>query len=197
VCVDPIRLLDERELLTRRQAAAALKLDPDRPAALIQLGSGANRDIVGLTDRILEASRKFDGLQVVIAEWLNSAEALDLWDDVPCLSGFPISRYFRAFDFSVSAAGYNSFHEVLSYGLPTIFIGNPRKYMDDQGARAEFAAKHGAAAVSGSTPREIAAALAAIMDADQRGAMAEAARRMSRPNGARAAADAIRRLVSN
>jgi UDP:flavonoid glycosyltransferase YjiC (YdhE family)/glycosyltransferase involved in cell wall biosynthesis len=197
VCVDPIRLLEERELLTRRQAAAVLKLDPERPAALIQLGSGANRDIVGLTDRILEASKKFDGLQVVIAEWLNSAEALDLWDDVACLSGFPISRYFRAFDFSVSAAGYNSFHEVLSYGLPTIFIGNTRKYMDDQGARADYAAKHGAAAVSGSAPREIAAALARFMDAEQRCAMAQAARRLSRPNGARAAADAIRRLMES
>ncbi len=197
VCVDPIRLLEERELLTRAQAATALKLDPERPAALIQLGSGANRDIVGLTDRILEAARKFDGLQVVIAEWLNSAEALDLWDDVPCLSGFPISRYFRAFDFSISAAGYNSFHEVLSYGLPTIFIGNPRKYMDDQGARAEFAAQHGAAMVSGSAPREIAATLARIMEQDERRAIEKAARRLSRPNGAKAAADAIRRLMKS
>ena len=197
LCVDPIRLLNERELLTRSQAAAAMKLDPDRPAALIQLGSGANRDIVGLTDRILEAAQKFDGLQVVVAEWLNSAEALDLWDDVPCLSGFPISRYFRAFDFSISAAGYNSFHEVLSYGLPTVFIGNPRKYMDDQGARAEYAAKHGAAMVSGSAPREIAAALARIMDAEQRCAMVQAARRLSRPNGAKAAADGIRRLMNS
>lgn len=197
VCVDPIRLLEERELLTRRQAALSLGLDPARPAALIQLGSGANRDIVGLTDRILEAARKFDGLQVVVAEWLNSAEALDLWDDVPCLSGFPISRYFRAFDFSISAAGYNSFHEVLSYGLPTIFIGNPRKYMDDQGARAEFAAKHGAAMVSGSAPREIAAALARIMNDDERRAIAKASRRLSRPNGAKVAADAIRRIMTN
>jgi UDP:flavonoid glycosyltransferase YjiC (YdhE family) len=197
VCVDPIRLLEERELLTRRQAAQSLGLDPARPAALIQLGSGANRDIVGLTDRILEATRKFDGLQVVIAEWLNSAETLDLWDGVPCLSGFPISRYFRAFDFSISAAGYNSFHEVLSYGLPTIFIGNPRKYMDDQGARADFAAKHGAAMVSGSAPREIAAALSRVMNDDERRAIEKAARRLSRPNGAKAAADAIRRVMAN
>jgi len=196
VCVEPIRLLDERELLTRAQAAAALRLDPARPAVLIQLGSGANRDIVGLTDRILDAARRFDGLQVVVAEWLNSAEALDLWDDVPCLSGFPISRYFRAFDFSVSAAGYNSFHEVLSYGLPTLFIGNPRKYMDDQGARATFAAQRGAALESGTAPREIAAAMARMMDQDVRRAMAAAARSLSRPNGAKAAADAIRRSMS-
>ena len=197
VCVDPIRLLDERELLTRQKAADALGLDAGRPAALVQLGSGANRDIVGLTDRILEAARKFDGLQVVVAEWLNSAEALDLWDSVPCLSGFPISRYFRAFDFSISAAGYNSFHEVLSYGLPTIFIGNPRKYMDDQGARAEFAARHDAAMVSGSAPREIAAALARIMNDGQRDAIEKAARRLSKPNGAKPAAEAIRRIMAN
>jgi UDP:flavonoid glycosyltransferase YjiC (YdhE family)/glycosyltransferase involved in cell wall biosynthesis len=197
VCVDPIRLLDERELLTRKKAAEALGLDPARPTALVQLGSGANRDIVGLTDRILDAARKFDGLQMVIAEWLNSAEALDLWDGTPCLIGFPISRYFRAFDFSISAAGYNSFHEVLSYGLPTIFIGNPRKYMDDQGARAEFAAKRGAAIVSGSAPRDIAAALARIMNCEERAGIEKAARRLSKPNGAKAAAEAIRQIMAN
>jgi UDP-N-acetylglucosamine:LPS N-acetylglucosamine transferase len=197
MCVDPIRLLDERELLTRKKAAEALGLDPTRPAALVQLGSGANRDIVGLTDRILEAGGKFDGLQMVVAEWLNSAEALDLWDGVPCLSGFPISRYFRAFDFSISAAGYNTFHEVLSYGLPTIFIGNPRKYMDDQGARADFAAHHGAAMVSSSAPRDIGAALARFMNDDERRAIEKAARRLSKPNGAKAAAEAIRRIMAN
>ena len=55
------------------------------------------------------------------------------------LRGFPLSQHFRAFDFSIAAAGYNSFHEVINFGLPTIFVPNRHPSMDDQAARAELA----------------------------------------------------------
>ena len=37
---------------------------------------------------------------------------------------YPVSRYLRAFDLTVSAAGYNSFHEQLGFGVPTVFLPN-------------------------------------------------------------------------
>jgi UDP-N-acetylglucosamine:LPS N-acetylglucosamine transferase len=83
-------------------------------------------------------------LQIVIAEWSNGAMSLPHWPGHRRLRGFPISRYFAAFDFSVSAAGYNTFHEVIAQGLPTIFVPNRHPSMDGQGARAEFAQDHGA-----------------------------------------------------
>ena len=45
---------------------------------------------------------------------------------------FPLSRRFRAFDLAVSAAGYNSFHELLRFGVPTLFIPNQDTALDDQ-----------------------------------------------------------------
>jgi predicted glycosyltransferase len=39
----------------------------------------------------------------------------------------------------VSAAGYNSFHELLAAGMPTIFAVTMRPELDDQLARARFA----------------------------------------------------------
>jgi predicted glycosyltransferase len=53
---------------------------------------------------------------------------------------FPISRYFRALDFAVAAAGYNSFHELVGFGVPTAFVPNPSMPLDDQPARARWAA---------------------------------------------------------
>jgi hypothetical protein len=144
VQVPPIRLLDDAEILSREDARAEMGLDPDRPAVLVQPGSGANRDIVDLTDRIVTDLVRFDGLQVVIAEWSNGAITLPHWPGTRRLRGFPISRYFAAFDFSVSAAGYNTFHEVIAHGLPTIFVPNRHPSMDGQGARAEFAQDNGA-----------------------------------------------------
>ena len=69
---------------------------------------------------------------------------------------FPLSRRFRAFDLAVSAAGYNSFHELLRFGIPTLFIPNQDTALDDQQGRAQFAADRGtgshARAVSAWTP---------------------------------------------
>jgi UDP:flavonoid glycosyltransferase YjiC (YdhE family) len=44
--------------------------------------------------------------------------------DVHIVREFPLSRRFRAFDLAVSASGYNSFHELLRFGIPTLFIPN-------------------------------------------------------------------------
>jgi UDP:flavonoid glycosyltransferase YjiC (YdhE family) len=196
LCVEPIRLFDKPQLLPRREAAVALGLDPTRPAVLIQLGSGTNRDIVELTDRIVSQARSREGLQVMIAEWLNANERLDLWPDVPCLQGFPYSRYYNAFDFSFSAAGYNSFHEILAYGLPTAFIVNPREYMDGQDVRAAYAAHRGAGLACNGTPLEVAAAFERLMDPGVRKTMRQAMRKLVRPNGAPKAAQAIARLAA-
>ena len=48
--------------------------------------------------------------------------------------------------FVVSAAGYNSFHESMYNGVPTIFVPQSAQVLDDQTARAEAAADLGLAA---------------------------------------------------
>ncbi|MEX0628118.1 MAG: hypothetical protein WD230_05730, partial [Cucumibacter sp.] len=53
VCVDPIRFLDPEELLDRETAAAALGLDPGRPAVLVQLGAGATSNVVPMCDAVV------------------------------------------------------------------------------------------------------------------------------------------------
>jgi UDP:flavonoid glycosyltransferase YjiC (YdhE family) len=144
VVLPPVRLLEPEELLTKAEAIEQLGLDANRPAVLLQLGAGGNRDVVDLTDRLINHLRRFETLQIVIAEWSNGAMRLPRWPDTKLLRAFPISRYFNAFDFSISAAGYNTYHEVLGFGLPTIFVANRHPSMDDQGARAEFAQEHSA-----------------------------------------------------
>ena len=137
--VDPITLLDPEDLLPRASAAEALGIAPNKPAALLHLGAGANRDVVALTEEIIRQLRNIPDLQIIVAEWENSRHRMPRWEGVKLVKGFPLSRYFNAFDFSVGAAGYNSFHEAMAFGLPTVFVANRHPSMDDQGARAAFA----------------------------------------------------------
>ena len=51
---------------------------------------------------------------------------------VTILRDYPNSLYYNAFDFSVQAGGYNSFHEMRNLGLPTLFYPNMNTGMDDQ-----------------------------------------------------------------
>jgi UDP:flavonoid glycosyltransferase YjiC (YdhE family) len=70
----------------------------------------------------------------------------------------------QAADLTVSAAGYNSFHELLYAQVPTLFIPQSAPYLDDQEKRAAAAAERGLAiAIAGNDllmlRREVAACL--------------------------------------
>ena len=194
--VDPIRLLDEAELLPRAEARARLDLDPEAPVVFLQLGGGSTRDIVALVDEILTQLRTFETLQVVVAEWGSGLASLPQWPNVRVLRGFPLSAYFNAFDFSIAAAGYNAYHEVISFGLPTVFLPNRAPSMDDQATRAEFAQDHGAGFVLPEDQMFHLRALAEVlMTEEARGVVRGNCQALRRPNGAQRAAAAISELV--
>jgi len=83
----------------------------------------------------------------LVVVWPNSRVA-------PVLYGWRKSRIVQtrssldlclAADLVVSAAGYNSFHELIYHGVPTIFIPQIAPYMDDQERRARAASDRGLA----------------------------------------------------
>jgi UDP:flavonoid glycosyltransferase YjiC (YdhE family) len=194
--IAPIRLLDEDELLPRAEAAAALGLDPDRPAALLQLGSRNNFDMAPLLDRLLPALRRVDGLQLVAAEWLISDQDSGWQDPVRTIRRYPLARELRAFDFVVATPGYNAFHELAAYGVPAIFVPNENPRMDDHLARAAFAERQGfGLALARAELHKVDATVAAIAEPDRRALMRKAAARWSRPNGAAEAATALAELA--
>lgn len=194
--VDPIRLLDPADLLDRGEAARALGLDPARPAVLVQLGSGFNRDLLTLLDGIVAELSRHKGLQIALAEWVTGSVPLNLWPEVKVLRGFPISRHFRAFDFCVSAAGYNSFHELIGFGIPTIFVANQHPSMDDQYGRAKFAQDNSAAfEISETEMNDFPDLVAMLMQREARSFLSERCQDLGRPNGADEAAEALENTI--
>lgn len=145
-------------------------------------------------DLVLRHLAGRENVQIALVDWKISATPTpeNMPDNVALLSTFPIARYLNAFDATVSAVGYNSFHEAAAAGLPAIYVPNENPSQDDQLARANFAARHGAAFVARrDQPESLIQALEAILDPSTRRAMKRAAQGLGHENGAVEAADLI------
>ncbi|WP_222183053.1 glycosyltransferase [Geminicoccus harenae] len=144
VRVPPVTLLDDDEILDRAEARAELGIAPDALAVLVLLGSQNNFDYRRVRQTLAASLGEQAGVVLVEAEWLISEnQPTERLPGASTLSGFPMARLFRAFDLAVSAAGYNSFHELISIGIPTIFVPNENPSMDEQEARAAWAERAG------------------------------------------------------
>jgi UDP:flavonoid glycosyltransferase YjiC (YdhE family) len=189
--VGPVTLLDADELDDRDMARRALGLPLDRRLALVALGAGNINDTSQETGAIVAALRRL-GVEICVTQ-TPIAESDRTRADVHVVREFPLSRRFRAFDLAVSAAGYNSFHELLRFGIPTLFIPNQDTALDDQQGRAQFAADRGLAHLLGRV--SVHAATTLLGDLLDRGqAMVANTRSVDRGNGAAAAADHLRKL---
>ena len=143
--VAPITFLNRGELLDAATARRELDLD-ERPAALLQLGAGNINDISSPVAR-MAYSLMSQGFQLVLCESTIATEPMPYVPGAKVVKVYPVSRYLAAFDLAVSASGYNSFHELIGFGVPSVFVPNTSTSLDDQVARARFAAAAGAALI--------------------------------------------------
>jgi len=187
--VAPIVFCDDEELLPRGEAERELGLGPGMTTVLVQLGQGA--EVGRAQGRCLRALAGREGVQVAV---MSSAIAglLDVPEGIVHLRAtYPISRYFAAFDGAVSAAGYNAFHELIRFRVPSVFVPMQRE-TDDQAARARHADRSGVGvAADGPADPRLERQLEALLDPDRRRAIRE---RLDELRSANGAADAARWL---
>lgn len=146
VTTPPVTLLRSDELLERNAARDALGLPRDGRYALFSLGPGNLKD-VGDIGRTLIEEVQSRGLTAVWAKAPITVRDVSLPGDVPSISVYPLSRYLRAFDVFVGAAGYNACYELIQAGIPGLLVPNTM-LADDQARRAALVARHGPVVVS-------------------------------------------------
>jgi UDP:flavonoid glycosyltransferase YjiC (YdhE family) len=191
--IAPIVFLDRSELLSRETACAELGLDLDRRHALVALGQGAELDAA--VARSLERLAADPEVQVAALE-SSLSPGLRIPEGVVHLRGtYPMSRYYRAFDLAVAAAGYNAFHELVAHGVPTLFVPMPRQ-IDDQPARARWAQEAGVGrGVASPTDPALEARLAELLDPALRDEIRANLAELPQPEGAQQGARFIERLA--
>jgi hypothetical protein len=109
---------------------------------------------------------------------------------------FPMSRYFSAFDLAIAASGYNAFHELIAFGVPTLFVPMPRD-TDDQAARARWADREGLAlAVAGAEDPELGARVGRLCDPEVAAGLRRRCEERFPGNGAAEAAGIVAALAA-
>jgi UDP-N-acetylglucosamine:LPS N-acetylglucosamine transferase len=140
----PVSLYSKARALSRADARKVLGLDADRPAVLVQLGTG-DSDMNEKMRAALSGLVGWQGLQVVLTKNPVDAQGMSLVPDgldIKVQRYFPLAKVLAAFDGAIAATGYNSVHELLPAQIPTVLISNIRG-TDDQDARAKWCHDHG------------------------------------------------------
>ncbi|WP_146238890.1 UDP-N-acetylglucosamine--N-acetylmuramyl-(pentapeptide) pyrophosphoryl-undecaprenol N-acetylglucosamine transferase [Arthrobacter livingstonensis] len=187
--VNPIVVMDKSEILDRKQAREALGIDEKANVMLITLGAGNINKIDGDVEAVIGAANMLEEKWEIFITNPLIADNVPIAESVRTISVYPLAKYALAFDFVISATGYNSYHEWIAYGVPALWIANGNTITDDQIGRAMYAHDHGLGFASGpGASMSISDAIGSLADHDTRRGIRNALAARSFENGAYAAA---------
>ncbi len=189
--VGPILIREREELLARDAARRVLGLPADARLLYASFGGGGDPDAQRALDLTVRAVRKRPEFELAIGAG-PLTRSLDAIAGTHVIDGrYPMLDVMPAFDGAVSAAGYNSVHELMFAGIPTVLVPFGR-VLDDQERRARELADAGAClCCTPLTEASLGKALDRLADTDTRRMLAANAARCVSRNGAGAAARAI------
>ncbi len=137
----PIIFTDRDELLQRETILKMWNLDPNKKTVYIQLGEGLYYDVNSLTSKVVANLKLHKDLQIVVGESIIAHKRYSTDPEIFVIRDFPNSIYFNAFDFAVITASYNTFHEAIYFGVPTLIFPVKETITDDHFSRAGIATK--------------------------------------------------------
>jgi UDP:flavonoid glycosyltransferase YjiC (YdhE family) len=180
----------------RQRACAELGLRAGDTNVLVQLGAGQINDIGSTVGAVTSILSRYPSVRAAVARSELSADASSVGTSVIEIQRFPITHWIAAFDAAVVAAGYNSFHEMMSMAVPTIIVPNLDTKTDDQDARSRWAHDHGLGIRwDGRTIDDLEVAIAAIANSSERKKMSARLAELAPATGATEAAALIREWI--
>jgi UDP-N-acetylglucosamine:LPS N-acetylglucosamine transferase len=180
-----VSLFQKETALSRDEARNVLGLDLNRPAVLVQLGTG-DSDVNEKMTAALSGLLGWKDLQVILTKQPLDKDGKSLAPsglDIRVVRHFPLARVLHAFDASVCATGYNGVHELLPAQVPTVFVSNIRG-TDDQEARAQWCHDMGFALRANQADLgDITATVKKLQDAEVRARLSKKCAELPDPSG--------------
>lgn len=194
--IGPMMARERTEILAREDARKVLGIADDLLAVYISAGGGGDRNAESLIQSSYEALNGVEGLHLIIGAGPLYRGSCLYRDRLTWLAHGNAAELMAAFDVAVSAAGYNSFNELMHFGVPAVFLPQ-EKWADDQKARAERAVNAGAAVVLDSQADGLALrkTIERFCDPEKRLSASRSARNLVPHNHASEAAAALLRLL--
>ena len=189
--VAPVSLYRSERALDKISARKILGLDSERPAVLVQLGTG-DADVNHKMTAALKGLLGWKDVQVVLTKEPKDKTGKSLAPeglDLKVVRYFPLADLLHAFDAGICAAGYNGVHELPAAGVPTVFVSNIRG-TDDQETRARWCADHGCALMANQADlADIESTVRQLQDLSIRKSLTEKCLTLPKANGATEIAD--------
>ncbi|MCQ4630008.1 methyltransferase domain-containing protein [Shinella sp. CPCC 100929] len=175
--VPPMLLIDPSERLERGAARQSLGLPQEGFVVLVDLSRSSNPDLTHLHGRLLDDLLARPDIHIVeLKSPLTGNVAPRHPTRHRLVTLHPAYAHSRAFDAAIVRAGYNTFHEHIAGGIPTLFVPDESPDMDRQVDRARWAQERGAALMHrlGDGEAGLSAAIDRLLSADARAALTAA-----------------------
>lgn len=132
---------------TAREALSARLGQRFDALVVTMLGGGVAADRTAQTQAVAAMAEARQGCLNLVVVWPGAviAPGLTAWRNTRVVQTRDALALCLVADLVVSAAGYNSFHEMLYHRIPAIFVPQMAAFMDDQERRARAAAERGLA----------------------------------------------------
>lgn len=141
----PVVLVDESEAHSREEVRSVLGVNKKEKLFYIQLGALEGSDPNGILGRVEKCLIGRKNTKLLIAESIIGPSVETSNPKIKIIRNYPNAQYFKAIDFAITAAGYNTYHEIVQFNIPTLFIPNTQTVLDDQVKRAMYLKDRGAA----------------------------------------------------
>jgi hypothetical protein len=198
VVTSAVSLFQKSTALERDEARKALGIDLDRPAVLVQLGTG-DSDVNEKMTAALEGLIGWKDLQVVLTKRPVDANGNSLVPhelEIKQVRYFPLAKVLHAFDAAICATGYNGVHELLPAQVPTVFVSNIRG-TDDQEARAQWCHDLGYALRADQADlANITETVKLLQDPEERARLHRMCKKLPEANGAKEAAQILYEMAT-
>lgn len=192
--VDPVLLVSPKDRLSREDARRELGIKEDETAVGLMLGAGTNFTFDDIREAFIADLKNRTGVRLI--ELVSPVRPIGNDTDLEQLVAYPSYRVSQAFDFMISSAGYNSFHEAILGAIPTLFVPNQAQEMDRQDIRAVVAKSSGWGEML--TRVELIGVKAAVdtmLEFDRRAEMQRRMRRVNAKDGADQIASFVKRQL--
>jgi predicted glycosyltransferase len=142
--VGPVMIREHDQVPMRTAVRELLNISNSQTAVYVSAGGGGDKAASRAISTILDSLARYTSVVAIVGSGPLFKENLRPSPSVRYLFGSPSAEILNGMDLAITSCGYNTFSELMFFGVPSILYAQSRR-SDDQRLRAMTAEANGAA----------------------------------------------------